>query len=300
MVQPKYSPKESLERIKLMMKYDSTKTLNENFERINEQTKDTNLLTDQDLIGSTGWFRNWMQSVADFTTIGLPNVFDIVGINLPNLISGRRGGVKGVVDALDGFVDTKDLAYVLTVIKGLDGKCYYDDVEDKKMSATERFLELYEEDEDEDLKSEIEGVGIRTLKVGADKLKKLIIKAIDTQLAKGCSSDSIDKTKKDKSTDSEKSVVKKTTPKVTYTIPSELKDISGVQKFQQWLDTNKSGWHDKYGILGTDPARGYGTFGPRTNKAWNAYKSEYLNKPITPQNPFVKDTKVSSDDPSNV
>jgi hypothetical protein len=29
MVQPKYSPEEALERIKLMMNYDSSKTLNE-------------------------------------------------------------------------------------------------------------------------------------------------------------------------------------------------------------------------------------------------------------------------------
>jgi len=37
MIQPKYSPKEALEKIKLMMKYDSSKTLNENREIIFEQ-----------------------------------------------------------------------------------------------------------------------------------------------------------------------------------------------------------------------------------------------------------------------
>jgi hypothetical protein len=37
MVQPKYSPQEALERIKLMMNYDSSKTLNENKEVIKEQ-----------------------------------------------------------------------------------------------------------------------------------------------------------------------------------------------------------------------------------------------------------------------
>jgi hypothetical protein len=36
MVQPKYDPQESLERIKLMMKYDTSKTLNENKENITE------------------------------------------------------------------------------------------------------------------------------------------------------------------------------------------------------------------------------------------------------------------------
>jgi len=36
MVQPQYSPQEALDRIKLMMKYDTSKTLNENVESINE------------------------------------------------------------------------------------------------------------------------------------------------------------------------------------------------------------------------------------------------------------------------
>jgi len=38
MVQPKYSPQEALQKIKLMMKYDSSKTLNENKIVIKEQT----------------------------------------------------------------------------------------------------------------------------------------------------------------------------------------------------------------------------------------------------------------------
>ena len=37
MVQPKYSPEEALKRIKLMMEYDSSKTLTENKETISEQ-----------------------------------------------------------------------------------------------------------------------------------------------------------------------------------------------------------------------------------------------------------------------
>jgi len=37
MVHPKYSPEEALQRAKLMMKYDTSKTLNENKEMISEQ-----------------------------------------------------------------------------------------------------------------------------------------------------------------------------------------------------------------------------------------------------------------------
>ena len=36
MVQPKYSPEEALQRIKLMMEYDTSKTLNENVETIKQ------------------------------------------------------------------------------------------------------------------------------------------------------------------------------------------------------------------------------------------------------------------------
>jgi len=47
MVQPKYSPEEALERVKLMMKYDTSKTLNENKEIIFEQS---NKESDQEII----------------------------------------------------------------------------------------------------------------------------------------------------------------------------------------------------------------------------------------------------------
>jgi hypothetical protein len=99
---------------------------------------------------------------------------------MTNLILGRRTGVKGVVDALDGFVDSQDLLYVLTVIKTLEGKCYFDDVNNVKVSAINRFLELYQEDEGEDLIDEVNGVGTRTLPTGTDKIKQQIVKLIET------------------------------------------------------------------------------------------------------------------------
>jgi hypothetical protein len=72
-------------------------------------------------------------------------------------------------------------------------------------------------------------------------------------------------------------------------IPTELKDINGVKKFQDWLDTNKAGWASGYkdGKL-SQTGSGWGRMGPRTNKAWGLYKDEYLNptdkvEPITSQ-----------------
>lgn len=192
MIQPKYNAQESLQRAKLLMGYDTSKTLTENI-KSNPILKEAaaanpNVVTDQDLMGNTSMIRGALQSISDFSgLIGLPNVWDIVGVNWGNLIGGKRTGVKGVVDALDGWVDAADLGYVLSIIKSLDGKCYFDPIEEKSVSATQRFLELYSEDESgEDLKSEVESVGTRTLPTGSEKLKQLIIKTIDKQVAAGC------------------------------------------------------------------------------------------------------------------
>lgn len=80
-----------------------------------------------------------------------------------------------------------------------------------------------------------------------------------------------------------------TTPATPPPIPSELKDLEGVKKFQDWLDTNKKGWASGYvnGVL-NKVGKGYGRMGPRTTKAWNLYKAEFLSpagevKPITSQ-----------------
>lgn len=68
-------------------------------------------------------------------------------------------------------------------------------------------------------------------------------------------------------------------------IPTELTNTEGVKKFQDWLDANKAGWATGYADGKVNKGRGYGRFGPRTNKAWNSYKNEYLN-------PTVVDTDV--------
>jgi hypothetical protein len=75
-------------------------------------------------------------------------------------------------------------------------------------------------------------------------------------------------------------------------IPSELKDIDGVKKFQDWLDINHPGWHKKYGTLNKNLLRGYGKYGPNTNRAWNSYKDEYLKTSNSTATP-------SSESPSN-
>ena len=60
-------------------------------------------------------------------------------------------------------------------------------------------------------------------------------------------------------------------------IPNELKNIDGVKNFQDWLDQNYPKWHDKYGTLKQNVARGYGKFGPRTSKWWKSIGKDFLN-----------------------
>jgi hypothetical protein len=183
MVQPKYSPHEALERIKLMMKYDSSKTLNENKEVIFEQT-DSTTLTDSDLLGNTNKLWQYVQMGADYAPLAA--LWNAVGINPSKILN--RGGVKGIVDALDGWVDESDLGTVLLTITGLDGKCYFDEIENKKIPAIERFLQLYLEDEGEDLEADVESVGIETLPTGSADIKRKIIASINKQKSQSCDS----------------------------------------------------------------------------------------------------------------
>jgi hypothetical protein len=56
-----------------------------------------------------------------------------------------------------------------------------------------------------------------------------------------------------------------------------LKDIEGVKNFQDWLDKKYLGWHDKYKGLYRSVPKGYGKYGPRTQKWWKEKGQEYLD-----------------------
>jgi hypothetical protein len=84
-------------------------------------------------------------------------------------------------------------------------------------------------------------------------------------------------------------------------IPSELGNAEGVKKFQDWLDTNKSGWATGYADGKVNKGKGYGRFGPRTSKAWGQYKSEYSTNPNDIDPSLVPDLQnVSTTEPSGV
>lgn len=206
---------EQLNKSKFLMGYDFKKTLIENKDAIEEQAvapqpvpqskpaaqpaaapqskpaaqpaaaPTSNVLTDVDLMGNTNKIRSYLQMISDYSTLGLPNLTDILGFNVGNTLAGRRTGVKGAVDALDGWVDSKDLTYLLSLITALKGKVYVDDTQDPPVTvpAIKRFLELYSEDEGgNDLISDVESVGTRTLPAGTDKIKAKIINTINSML----------------------------------------------------------------------------------------------------------------------
>lgn len=72
----------------------------------------------------------------------------------------------------------------------------------------------------------------------------------------------------------EKKLTKSTTtkPKVKRIVPPELKNLeNGIKKFQDWLDDYLPNWATGYidgKINKGQNGGGYGTYGPRTEKAW--------------------------------
>ena len=276
MVQPKYNPQEALERVKLLMKYDNTKTLTENRQIILEQATDR-IVSREDLMGDTSWWGNINWS--------------------------RRTGVKGVVDALDGWVSMNNLKYVYESIKFLDNKCYFDESAGKYISATEAFARLYEEDEGEKLIDDVDDVGTVTLDSSAKELKNQIIGAIKTQIAKGCNQ---------QTPDPNPDPVKE---KTCQEDPSQQKCKKNKKKEGQVYPECEAGiykrgcWHLKVKevqiCLGVNPA--YGNFGPKTAAALLAkfpdkrYHEQFVDAdiPIICNKNTPTPTPTASEDPAD-
>jgi hypothetical protein len=77
-----------------------------------------------------------------------------------------------------------------------------------------------------------------------------------------------------------KTASKTTKSKVKYVKSNDLKDVKA---FQDWLDANKSdeqlgqgkGWATGFPGGKLNKGKGYGTYGPRSNAAWEKYGNEY-------------------------
>jgi len=215
----KYSPKESLEKIKLFMKYDSKKTLNEN-KVVLEQV--------------------------DIST-----------------------DIRDIEDELSSF--NSDEGLIMKILQKYKSKSDFD-----KLVAA--YKEKYNDDFGTALFDAIQSRDTIESQQLIDWAKSI---GIDAQLnnIEGLWSFT------PKSGDDSKPTTPKP-PSPPKPIPEKLKDAEGVKKFQDWLDQNVTDWAKGYKDGKVNKGQqnpgfksgGYGTFGPRTSKAWLTYKEQFLNK----------------------
>jgi hypothetical protein len=139
--------------------------------------KPTTPLTDDDLMGETSGLSSFINTIlpaakyaAFIPIIGIPVA--VIGTTVDQF-KDKRTGVKGAIDALDGFVKESDLLYVLTIIKALEGRKAAGGT-----SAIERFKKLYKLDDGEELIDDVKSVGTRTMSVKGPFIKEELIKIL--------------------------------------------------------------------------------------------------------------------------
>jgi hypothetical protein len=156
--------------------------LGDTYTQTSKPKEEAAALSDTDIMGETSGLSSFINTIlpaAKYAAfLGFP-LGAAVAATAIDALKDRRNGVKGVVDALDGYVKESDLAYVLTILKALSGK----KMKDGK-PAIKRFQELYAMDEKpwiggaETLAGEVESVGTKTLSVKADTMKEEIAKLL--------------------------------------------------------------------------------------------------------------------------
>jgi hypothetical protein len=231
MYKVKLSPEEALETIKLRMKYDSSKTLTENVDVVNEQGLAGNASSGQASGGQT---------------YGRTYNYDT--------------GTKWY-DVIEKWAKKQSNKF-----KARDDQFwYYTDKDIWNFKKDGNFIYSYESGKTEKGKWVVNGTEIKITTEDGDEFNS------KTGQWKKTTSDS-----NNSSTGSTSTAATSTS-----SIPAELKDV---KNFQDWLDKNHPGWHDKYNTLNKDTSKGYGKFGPRTSKAWStsSYKDEYLKGTNTP------------------
>jgi len=109
MIHPKYSTEEALERVKLMIKYDTSRTLSENKKIINEQDNNSdNLLYNTSIPGVVGGVGGFIAGEA-LAGLGLGSALGPVGA----LIGVVGGVVFGVIKTFMSAGDAKKKCYTL-------------------------------------------------------------------------------------------------------------------------------------------------------------------------------------------
>lgn len=256
MYKRKLTPEEALQEIKLRMRYDSSKTLNENLmvtEQVDKSSQEYKIASEfWNSVGGAGTNPEKLRNaIAKIDSVDLFNKVNkqVAAFNqkmdIPQWInddleSDNAFTVKFVVDHL------KKLGINATAEFNAGG----DFVEKtfKLMTGSGNFAQ---------------GV-VDTAKAVVDGAKNV---------AKDVAKSAAEASKQNKDNSAQKTPVQ--------TVPPELKDVKA---FQDWLDGKYPGWADGYkdgklnkGVQNAGfKSGGYGTFGKRTKAAWEKYKDKFL------------------------
>lgn len=232
MYRNKFTPEQALREIKLRMKYDSKKTLNENLESLNE--------------------------------------VDI------------SGDIRDLKDEISSF--NSDEASIIKILQNYKSKNDFDKLAKayKEKYGTDIGVAIYsvinsnDPTESQQLKDWAKTIGIDAKAVPTNDKRG----TFQWTLTSGVSAPSTAEVDKDKDVvTKDNQIVKKDGTVTNPTAPADL----DVKKFQDWLDNNKGEWawsqkQQKNYKVEQNPNRGYGRFGPSTQKMWNdpKVKEEYL------------------------
>jgi hypothetical protein len=252
MVQPKYSPEEALERVKLMMKYDTSKTLSEQ----QQPTLNTSIDTKIPQIGGVPVIKP-SQNKKPETQSSLPAWTN----NYPCLLNSNLGKTTPVESNPNEVLITTSDGYEMVFYSNL--RVFYVEIPGEiwkvyKGSWSCKNGKIYIQYDDGTV---FDGDKVVNAKDATKQLSKS---------APNSTQKSAPNSTQNPSSNSAQ-------------LPPDLKDV---KDFQDWLDINAKGWATGYkdGKLSQGAKNpgfksgGYGKFGPRTQKAWGTYKDQYLKK----------------------
>jgi hypothetical protein len=310
MVQPQYNPQEALERVKLMMKYDTSKTLNENRDIIFEQESTSTEEKIAELFyddGASGPGTNPDKMFEAIKQINNKDLFWKVN-NLVRIKSGMD--IAGVINDEYGIRNAQDVKNITDHLKSIGVNATYELSSSNSMKPNSfKITTTPKPDESEPSQSpyskfpcvEKHSKAVKGKDVGGND-----IYTINGVVYYGNGRKRLSNGTMANYTCNDPEFKGKSKP---VEIPETLKDAEGVMRFQDWLDNNAAGWATGYkdGIIKKgENGGGYGKFGPRTQKAWNnpTYKDGYLKSLQTPtESTPIEDTdsvEIEDKDPNKL
>jgi len=261
----KYNIQEELEKFKLLTKYDSSKTLNENISDLNEQTVPMGYTPTIKTAANPPAAQTQSSNVTAAPSGGnvmtdIDKLADSIATTIGQSVNGPGTDEASLVNAINQIKD-RDL---------FDKVSYYLFLSpSKRTTEYSGWQELFN--------GEL-GQGNEDIKAAKDIQDKFKTFGVSVaykirQPEQGQGIGVTDNSFIVTDGGAKKVVAKQ---KVATPIPTELKDIEGVKSFQDWADANHAGWATGFTEGKLNKGAGYGAFGPRTQKAWTAYDQEYL------------------------